>query len=146
MPPLSKFLIRTDNSPSKNWAHKVSARSERGQLLVSLYAAMLTRTELTVECNHVAGVDNTLADFISRPPPEFISHPDLPNGAEAQVLQLFPTETRAFILPGVQAVHRTLAGKPPSPKVARTIRNNGGGFFRPGDCGCQLDEHDNKFQ
>ena len=75
MPPLSKLLIRTDNSPSKNWAHKVSAKSERGQLLVSLYAAMLTRTELTVECNHVAGIDNNLADFISRPP-ELISHAD----------------------------------------------------------------------
>jgi hypothetical protein len=75
MPPLSKLLIRTDNSPSRNWAHKVSARSERGQLFVSLYAALLGRTELTVACNHVAGIDNTLADFISRPP-ESISHPD----------------------------------------------------------------------
>ena len=72
--PLSKLLIRTDNSPSRNWAHKVSAKSERGQLLVSLYAAFLERTDLTVACDHIAGVNNTLADFISRPPPEPHSH------------------------------------------------------------------------
>ena len=47
MPPLSKLLLRTDNSPSRNWAHKISAKSERGQLFVSIYyAALLERTEL----------------------------------------------------------------------------------------------------
>ena len=74
--PLSKILLRTDNSPSRNWAHKISARSERGQLFVSIYAALLERTTLTVACNHIAGVDNTLADFISRPPVPLYSHPD----------------------------------------------------------------------
>ena len=33
IPKLAKLLIRTDNSPSKNWAHKVSAKSERGNSL-----------------------------------------------------------------------------------------------------------------
>lgn len=66
--PLSKLLIRTDNSPSRNWAqHKVSAKSERGQLFVSIYADLFDRTTLTVECNHIAGESNSLADFISRP-------------------------------------------------------------------------------
>ena len=76
MPPLSMLLLRTDNSPSRNWAHKISARSERGQLFVSVYAALLERTTLTVACNHIAGVDNTLADFISRPSLPIISHPN----------------------------------------------------------------------
>ena len=66
--PLSKVLIRTDNSPTRNWAHKASAKSERGQLLVSVYTALLDRTTLTVDCDHIAGVENNLVNFISRPP------------------------------------------------------------------------------
>ena len=68
IPKLAKLLIRTDNSPSQNWAHKVSARSEQGQQLVHIYAAMLERTSLAISCSHIAGKENTLADFISRPP------------------------------------------------------------------------------
>lgn len=65
---LAKLLIRTDNSPSQNWAHKVSAKSERGQQLVHIYAAMLERTSIAVSCTHISGTTNNLADFISRPP------------------------------------------------------------------------------
>jgi hypothetical protein len=68
MQQLAKLLIRTDNSPSRNWAHKASAKSERGQLLVSIYADLLDRTTMTVDCDHIAGIDNSLADFLSRPP------------------------------------------------------------------------------
>jgi hypothetical protein len=74
--PLSKLLLRTNNLPSRNWAHKISARSERGQLFVSIYAALLERTQLTVACNHIAGTTNTLADFISRPSLPLYSHSD----------------------------------------------------------------------
>ena len=76
MKPLSKLLIRTDNSPSRNWAHKVSAKSERCQLFLSLYAHLIERTPLTIACDHIAGVDNNLADFISRPPLTSHSHAD----------------------------------------------------------------------
>ncbi|KAI2489265.1 hypothetical protein MHU86_25338 [Fragilaria crotonensis] len=38
-------------------------------------------------------------------------------------LTAFPPQSRTLIMPGVQAVHRTLASKPASTKVARTIRN-----------------------
>jgi hypothetical protein len=68
IPALAKLLIRTDNSPSQNWAHKVSSRSEKGQQLVHLYAALLERTSIAVACNHIKGENNSLADFISRPP------------------------------------------------------------------------------
>ena len=71
IPILAKLLIRTDTSPSKNWAHKVSAKSEKGQLLVSLYADLLERVSYAVHCNHIAGTANTIADFISRPPTNF---------------------------------------------------------------------------
>ena len=68
IPLMASLLIRTDNSPSRNWAHKVSAKSEKGQLFVSIYADLLEPTTLAVQCNHIAGIDNPLADFISRPP------------------------------------------------------------------------------
>jgi hypothetical protein len=55
IPALAKLLIRTDNSPSQNWAHKVSAKSEKGQLLVSVFADMLERTTYAAHCNHIAG-------------------------------------------------------------------------------------------
>lgn len=74
IPPLSKLVIRSDNSPTCHWAHKVSAKSERGQLFVSMYANLIDRTNLTIECSHIAGSNNHLADFISRPPPATISH------------------------------------------------------------------------
>jgi hypothetical protein len=66
IPKLAKLLIRTDNSPSQNWAHKVSSKSENGQQLVRTYAALLNRTSLAVQSNHIKGTDNTLADFLSR--------------------------------------------------------------------------------
>ena len=72
--PLHKLLIRSDNSPSRNWAHKMLAKSERGQLFVSIYAKLLDQTYLTVDCSHIAGIDNNLADFISRSLSVPISH------------------------------------------------------------------------
>ena len=68
IPALAHLLIRTDNSPSRNWAHKVSAKSEKGQLFVSIYADLLERSTLAISCNLFAGKSNDLADFISRPP------------------------------------------------------------------------------
>jgi hypothetical protein len=66
IPKLAKLLIQTDNSPSQNWAHKVSSKSEQGQQLVRLYAALLERTSLAVQSNHIKGSTNDLADFLSR--------------------------------------------------------------------------------
>jgi hypothetical protein len=66
IPKLAKLLIRTDNSPSQNWAHKVSSKSENGQQLVRTYAALLDRTSLAVQSSHIKGTDNDLADFLSR--------------------------------------------------------------------------------
>ena len=92
MHPLSKLLIRCDNSPSCNWAHKVSAKSERGQLFVSIYADMLEQSALTIDCTHVAGVDNHLADFLSRPSPDPITH-----YARCQQIFLEEPKLRSFL-------------------------------------------------
>ena len=70
---LSKLLIRTDNIPSQNWAHKVSSRSGQGQQMEHIFAALLERTSLVISCTHIAGKDNSLTDFISRPPTHMLS-------------------------------------------------------------------------
>ena len=79
---LSQFIREAEPSrtatvkaiPSKHKFHKVSAKSERGQLFISIYADLLDRTTLTVECNHIAGESNSLADFISHPQSPTDSH------------------------------------------------------------------------
>jgi hypothetical protein len=80
------LLIRTDNSPSQNWAHKVSSRSEKGQHMVHTYAALLERTTLAVACNHIAEKTNSLADFISRPP----THLPSPASRHQQIFEKEP--------------------------------------------------------
>ena len=47
--PLHKLLIKSDNSPSCHWAHKLSAKAEWGQLFDSIYANLIDRTQLTVD-------------------------------------------------------------------------------------------------
>ncbi|KAI2501609.1 hypothetical protein MHU86_12880 [Fragilaria crotonensis] len=55
---------------------------------------------------------------------EIVGYPnDFSRRNETAALSLFPAESRLLILSGIQAVHRTMAGKPHAPKVARTIRN-----------------------
>ena len=67
LPQISQALIRCDNSPSVNWAHKVSSKSERGQQFVGVLAELLDRTTMGVDTNHIAGIKNVTADMISRP-------------------------------------------------------------------------------
>ena len=86
IPKLAKLQIRTDNSRSQNWAHKVSSRSEQGQQMVHIYAALLEHTSIAVSFTHIAGKDNSLADFISRPPPHMLS----PASRHAQILKKEP--------------------------------------------------------
>jgi hypothetical protein len=87
IPKLAKLLIQTDNSPSQNWAHKVSSKSENGQQLVRLYAALLDRTTLAVHSNHIKGTTNDLADFLSRQ--TFHSH-----STATRHLQIFEKEPK----------------------------------------------------
>ena len=52
---------------SKAWANKVCTSSVRGQMLLSVYANLLCRTYIGFNCDHLPGVDNPIADMISRP-------------------------------------------------------------------------------
>ena len=131
IPALAKLLIRTDNSPSQNWAHKVSAKSEKGQHMVRIYAALLERTSITVACTHVSGVKNDLADFISRPPT------NLPSPAMRHK-QIFEKEPKLklyrYFRPAPELLS-SLASKLSSEQWSETIQlPKQLGQFEAGDC------------
>ncbi|KAI2495300.1 hypothetical protein MHU86_19199 [Fragilaria crotonensis] len=74
IPALASLLIRTDNSPSQNWAHKVSAKSEKGQLFVSVYADLLERTSSRSTATTLPATLMILLTLSHAPSPPLPSH------------------------------------------------------------------------
>lgn len=56
----------TDNSVSKSWENRATARTSQGQGLVSVYAELLRTSMVHTQCEHLAGTLNEVADDISR--------------------------------------------------------------------------------
>jgi hypothetical protein len=79
-------LIRTDNTVAKKWANRVSSSSVAGQNLLGIYAALLKNFSIGVQCDHIPGEDNIIADFISRPNYTFYTFPE----RAAQIFQKYP--------------------------------------------------------
>jgi hypothetical protein len=67
IPSLPVLLSWTDSTASKSWANKVSTGSIRGQYLLLIYAELLRLYDIGVNCDHLSGDFNVIADFISRP-------------------------------------------------------------------------------
>jgi hypothetical protein len=67
IPSMPILLAWTDNTASMAWANKVSTGSIRGQYLLTIYAELLRLFDVGVNCDHISGDFNVLADFISRP-------------------------------------------------------------------------------
>ena len=67
LPVIPILLALTDNMSSKSWIHRVITSSSRGQSLIQIYAALLRRSSLGLQCDHIPGVLNVEPDFISRP-------------------------------------------------------------------------------
>ena len=65
LPTIPILLALTDNMSSRSWIHKVITSSNRGQALIQIYAALLRRSSLGLQCDHIAGVLNVEPDFIS---------------------------------------------------------------------------------
>ena len=65
-PAIPVWLGETDNSVSKSWESRATARTSQGQSLVSVYAELLRTSFVHTQCKHLAGVLNTVADDISR--------------------------------------------------------------------------------
>ena len=70
------LLCFTDNTPAEAWANKVTSRSLQGQPLIGMLAALLRARPIGLNTNHIAGSENILADFISRPTHFALSHAD----------------------------------------------------------------------
>ena len=66
-PAIPILLALTDNMSSKSWIHRVITASPHGQALIQIYAALLRRSSLGLQCDHIPGVLNVDPDFISRP-------------------------------------------------------------------------------
>jgi hypothetical protein len=70
------LLCFTDNTPAEAWANRVTTKSPQGQPLIGVLAALLRARPIGLNTNHIAGTDNILADFISRPTHFALSHAD----------------------------------------------------------------------
>jgi hypothetical protein len=67
IPALPTVVIWTDNTPSKRWANKVTTASPMGQTLVQIFGELLRRSDIAINCDWIAGVDNVRADMLSCP-------------------------------------------------------------------------------
>jgi hypothetical protein len=65
-PDIPVWLGETDNTVSKSWENRATARTSQGQGLVSVYAELLRTSFVHTQCQHLAGVLNIVADDISR--------------------------------------------------------------------------------
>lgn len=82
LPNIPVWLGETDNTVSKSWENRATARTPQGQGLVSVYAELLRTTTVHTQCQHVSGVLNVVADDISRN--------DFSLASSARCDQLFP--------------------------------------------------------
>jgi hypothetical protein len=67
IPDIPLLATLTDNTASKSWSNRVTTSSPTAQPLVGILSSLLQRNNIGFESKHVAGVDNDLPDFISRP-------------------------------------------------------------------------------
>lgn len=78
-PPAPILRTKTDNKSALAWATKVSTKSKRGQALIQLFAEIVhnchSTCQLGADGEFIAGVNNCLADFISRPDENLLDLP-----------------------------------------------------------------------
>lgn len=66
--------IWCDNKAAIKWCNALTTASSSGQNLIWILAEILRIHEFGINADHIAGVDNTLADYISRPLNLTLSH------------------------------------------------------------------------
>lgn len=67
LPVLPIFETFTDNTTAKSWAQHATTCSHRGRGLINIYCSLLHRFPSRLDMQHVAGIDNVIADALSRP-------------------------------------------------------------------------------
>jgi hypothetical protein len=70
------LLSRTDNMSAKKWSNQLTSKSLQGQQLICIVAELLRTSNIGLNANHIPGVENVLADYISRPTHPNLSHSD----------------------------------------------------------------------
>lgn len=68
IPALPTISVGADNTSAKSWANKLTTKSSQGQALIAIQSEILRQYDVGLNCYHIPGVNNVLADEISRPP------------------------------------------------------------------------------
>jgi hypothetical protein len=124
------LLSLTDNTSALAWTNKLTSKSLQGQQLIALMAELLRLGTLGINSKHIPGVDNDLADFISRPTNLTLS----PSARHEQIYQKHTLlRTWNYFLPSPELLQLlgSLLFTKPSP-VPPALPKNLGHFFPAG--------------
>lgn len=66
-PPTPIAHVECDNTSAIAWSKRMSSSSIRGQNLLRLFAEFTLHSPVGLSATHIPGVDNHMADFLSRP-------------------------------------------------------------------------------
>ncbi|KAG7373857.1 hypothetical protein IV203_012952 [Nitzschia inconspicua] len=116
-PPSPILSLECDNTAAVSWSRKMSTGSAAGRRFLQLFAdceyQLMSPLGLVVQ--HIAGSDNTLADFISRP--------CLPSAKRTRILDSLPPKSRIALASTLDAVLRCELGATNKTKVLRHFRS-----------------------
>lgn len=108
-------LVMTDNTSAAAWATKLSTSSTKnGHNLILVFAELLRQSAIGINSEHIRGVDNEVADFLSRPDSLLLLRP-------ARIAQIFQKynylQTWHFFQPspGLLQLLASSLSKKPSP-------------------------------
>jgi hypothetical protein len=94
IPQIPHLLGWKNNTATKAWANKVSTSSHRTQPLLGVLSELLRRSNLGFETGHIAGVDNDIPDFISRP--ALANEPAVSHFERSQQIFAFESKLRSW--------------------------------------------------
>ena len=60
------LLNWTDNTTAKSWIRKAATRTQKGKALQRILCSLMINNPIGIEAKHIAGINNNLADAISR--------------------------------------------------------------------------------
>ena len=126
------ILVLTDNTSAAAWAKKLStSTAKNGHHLILVFAELLRQASLGINSEHIPGVDNEVADFLSRPD-------SLPLPRPARLEQIFQRysylQTWNYFQPSPELLQLLVSSlfKKPSPDRPALPRKLG--HFVPGAC------------
>ena len=129
-PHIPVWFGETDNTVSCSWENRATARTPQGQGLVGVYAELLRTSHVHTQCKHLAGIDNVVADDISRN--------DFSLDSSSRCLQLFQKHpclgSYDYFLPSPEFVRLLTSRLYSGPVVDPCVLPKALGRFVPGGC------------